>query len=131
MRLRAIGLFPVVTAAARGERFPSSSWKVNSANTHPTADAPSRRNLIGRFAPDWQGGSRSEYTMKPAPVWLMETVDPVAGCAYLPDEQKNIAHRMPAPRNGARLPHPALFRAPAGYWVIDHKEPFSMTISFQ
>ena len=38
-----------------------------------------------------------ERAYKPAPIWLTEIFDPVAGVAYLLDDQKKIAHRMPLP----------------------------------
>ena len=38
-----------------------------------------------------------ERAYKPAPIWLTEIFDPVAGVAYLLDDQKKVAHRMPLP----------------------------------
>lgn len=38
-----------------------------------------------------------ERAYKPAPIWLTEIFDPVAGVAYLLDDQKKIAHRMSLP----------------------------------
>jgi hypothetical protein len=48
-----------------------------------------------------------ERAYKPAPVWLTEIFDPVAGVAYLLDDQKRVAHRMPLP------PAPATTASPA------------------
>jgi hypothetical protein len=38
-----------------------------------------------------------ERAYKPAPIWLTEIFDPVGGVAYLLDDQKKVAHRMPLP----------------------------------
>ena len=52
-----------------------------------------------------------ERAYKPAPIWLTEIFDPVAGVAYLLDDQKKIAHRMPLPPAAATTASPANSRA--------------------
>ena len=52
--------------------------------------------VIGHFSRDSQGRSRMERAYQ-APIWLTEIFDPVAGVAYLLDDQKKVAHRMPLP----------------------------------
>jgi len=49
---------------------------------------------IGRFERDSQGRERSETAAKPAAVWFLEILDPVAGAAYLLDPDNRVAHRM-------------------------------------
>jgi hypothetical protein len=188
---------PVVTGA------PYSADQVQEY-TPPDGASNARSNVIGHFARDAQGRTRMERAYKPAPIWLTEIYDPVAGVAWLLDDQKKVAHRMtlppavamaapvppratienlggraiegvPAegtrttfapPRNAGRPgltveswespdlqvtmltrssngystrltnlsrsePDAALFRPPAGYQVVDEKDPFPMTIQFQ
>jgi hypothetical protein len=55
-----------------------------------------RSVVIGHFSRDSQGRSRMERAYN-APIWLTEIFDPVAGVAYLLDDQKKVAHRMTLP----------------------------------
>jgi hypothetical protein len=52
-----------------------------------------------------------ERAYKPAPIWLTEIFDPVAGVAYLLDDQKKVAHRMLLPPAPATVAPPATPRA--------------------
>ena len=52
-----------------------------------------------------------ERAYKPAPIWLTEIFDPVAGVAYLLDDQKKVAHRMSLPPAPAAAASPANPRA--------------------
>ncbi len=52
-----------------------------------------------------------ERAYKPAPIWLTEIFDPVAGVAYILEDQKKIAHRMPLPAAPAATAPPANPRA--------------------
>lgn len=84
----------------------------------PPGDASlSRSGIIGHFARDSQGRTRRSLAFKPAPYWLTEIFDPVAGIAILLDDQAKVAHRMavqpvPVPDQQAaansRLPTEAL-----------------------
>lgn len=65
-------------------------------------------DVIGHFYRDSQGRVRTEQAIKPAPVWLVEVFDPVAGFAYLLDEQKKIAHRMALPAAPPDRPAPRM-----------------------
>jgi hypothetical protein len=71
----------------------------------PTPDElrqPLSSDVSGHYFRDSQGRTRTENAQKPAPVWITEIIDPVAGIGYILDDQKKIAHRMvllaPAPR---------------------------------
>ena len=62
--------------------------------TEPGATSPIRSSVIGHFVRDSQGRTRSTVAYKPAPYWLTEIFDPIAGVAILLDEDAKIAHRM-------------------------------------
>lgn len=84
---------PVVTGA------PYSADQLQDY-TPAGATSPSASGIIGHFARDGQGRTRSSIAYKPAPYWLTEIFDPVAGVAFLLDDQAKVAHRMavqPAP----------------------------------
>ncbi len=220
MRLVALSLMLVATTSA--QHFAETEWKVNEGegaavfgpahatpiltgepysadevqeHTPPDGTSGPISAVIGHSARDAQGRTRTEQGYKWPPISLTEIIDPVAGVAYLLDDQKKIAHRMlltpattpeqfQAPRatgeplgsqtiesviaegrreraggltietwespelqitlltkssNGyttrlihlSRDPDPALFQPPAGYRVVDEKDPFPMTIQFQ
>jgi hypothetical protein len=63
--------------------------------TSPGDLVPARITIVGHYARDSQGRTRTSLAMKPAPYWLTEIFDPVAGAAFLLDEDAKIAHRMP------------------------------------
>jgi hypothetical protein len=68
--------------------------------TPPGETVPSRSGIIGHFARDSQGRTRTSRAFKAAPFWLTEIFDPIAGAGILLDEQAKVAHRMvvqPAP----------------------------------
>jgi hypothetical protein len=65
------------------------------------------RSVIGRFARDGNGRFRAERAYKFGPGWLTTIYDPVAGAAYLLDDEAKIAHRMALPPYD-----PATARAP-------------------
>lgn len=129
--MRTIGLCLILVTAASAQRFSSSSWNVKdhevTAIFGPPKTAPiltgapysadevqeyrppdgrsdARIGVIGHFARDSQGRTRMARAYKPAPIWLTEIFDPVAGVAYLLDDQKKIAHRMPLPPAPAASP---------------------------
>jgi hypothetical protein len=111
----------ILVTAAAGQQFTSSSWNVKENEVTFVAGAPrpgpivtgapysadevqeyispdgttgARRNVIGHMARDAAGRTRMERAYKPAPIWMTEIFDPVAGVAYLLDDQKKVAHRM-------------------------------------
>jgi hypothetical protein len=119
MRLVTVSLILVATASA--QQFDSSEWKVNETGgtavfgpphaapiligepysadevqEHTPPDGASGRTsaVIGHAARDYQGRTRTEQGYKWPPVSLTEIIDPVAGVAYLLDDQKKVAHRM-------------------------------------
>lgn len=119
--VKAIALLIILVGAATSQEFANTSWRVGSqevtavfgpAQPGPlvtgapyTADEvqqpPSGSQMIGHIARDSQGRTRIERAHKSAPVRTIEIFDPVAGVAYLLDEQKKIAHRMPLPSTSA------------------------------
>ena len=132
--MRPIGLCLIFATAASAQSFSSSSWNVKdhvvTATFGPPKSAPiltgapytadevqeynppsntssPRIAVIGHFARDSQGRTRTERAYKPAPIWLTEIFDPAAGVAYLLDDRKKIAHRMPLPPAQSAIAPPA------------------------
>jgi len=80
---------PVIAGA------PYSAEQVQEyARKMPDGTTSNTRNVIGRFARDAQGRTRAERAYKVGPYWSTEIYDPVAGVAYLIDDQAKVAHRM-------------------------------------
>jgi hypothetical protein len=136
--MKTVWIFLILVTAAASQQFSSSSWNVKDSEVTFVVGAPrpapivtaspysadevqeyrspdgtsgSRSNVIGHFARDAEGRSRMERAYKPAPIWLNEIFDPVAGVAYLLDDQKKVAHRMPLPPAAATAASPANPRA--------------------
>jgi hypothetical protein len=125
--MKTVWISLILVSGATGQQFASSSWNVKENEVTFVVGAPrpapivtgapysadevqeyrspdgtpdARRNVIGHMARDAAGRTRMERAYKPAPIWMTEIFDPVAGVAYLLDEQKKVAHRMafsPAP----------------------------------
>jgi hypothetical protein len=77
--------------------------------TPPDGRSSPRTNVIGHYARDGQGRTRMVRAHKSAPIWLTEIFDPVAGVAYLLDDEKKVAHRMvlpPAPAASGAATNP-------------------------
>jgi hypothetical protein len=131
-------LILILVIAAPAQQFSTSSWNVKNSEVTFVVGAPRpapvvtaspysadevqeyispdgtsspRSSVIGHFARDAAGRSRMERAYKPAPIWLTEIFDPVTGVAYLLDEQKKVAHRMPLPPAAATATYPANSRA--------------------
>jgi len=134
MRIPILLFFAV---AASGQRFNVSSIRVNAPEvsgvwgppsafaivtgapysadelqdyTPSDATTPSRSSIIGHYARDSQGRIRMSEAFKPAPVWLTEIFDPIAGAAYLLDDGNKVAHEMrlpPGPPPAASTPRNA------------------------
>ncbi len=119
----------ILAGAAFAQEFPSSNAHSGQGGATATygpprpgpvvTDAPysaeqiqeynGKSNVIGRFARDPQGRTRFERAYKFPPVWLTTIYDPVAGVAYLLDEDAKVAHRMAMPPYD-----PATVRPPIG-----------------
>lgn len=98
---------PRATAVVTGA--PYSAERLQEYTPSPgEARAPSS-SVIGRFARDSYGRTRSSIAYKAAPYWLTEIVDPVAGVAFLLDDQQKVAHRMALATPAAIPPMPARF----------------------
>jgi hypothetical protein len=95
---------PIVTGA------PYSADELQDYMPPDGRSAP-RSNVIGRYARDYQGRTRTVSALKPAPVWLTEILDPVAGVAYLLNEPDKIACQMQLPPALASAPRPPPSRA--------------------
>ena len=77
--------------------------------TAPDGTACVRSTVIGHYARDGQGSTLMVRALKPAPIWMTEIFDPVAGVAYLLDDDNKVAHRMvlpPAPTAAAPAANP-------------------------
>ena len=92
---------------------PSVTGAPYSANqvqeyTQTLADGTSttKSSVIGHFFRDSQGRTRMERAYKPAPIWLTQIFDPVAGFGYVLDEQNKVAHRMALQPSSAARPAP-------------------------
>jgi hypothetical protein len=136
--MKVAGLCLALVAVASAQQFTSSAWNVKAGEvtavfgpprpapiltgasysadevqdyTSPDGNSSPRSTVIGHFARDAQGRTRMERAYKPAPIWLTEIFDPVAGVAYLLDDQKKVAHRMPLPPALAATAPPANPRA--------------------
>jgi hypothetical protein len=136
--MKIVGLCLALVALASAQQFASSSWNVKAGEvtavfgpprpapiltgapysadevqdyTPPDGNSSPRSNVISHFARDAQGRTRIERAYKAAPIWLTEIFDPVAGVAYLLDDQKKVAHRMPLPPVAAATAPPANPRA--------------------
>jgi len=183
MRLRTIALFPIVATAALGQQFALLSWKVTSGNEaiatfgaprseEVVTNAPysaeqvqeytpasaagtgdTKRYVIGRFARDSQGRTRSERAIiPPRPAGNIESlgsrnIDGVMAVGtrntgralaietwdsrelHVPIESTSSnGYFMRLEKLSRAEPEAALFRPPADYQVVDEKEPFTMTI---
>ena len=111
----------MLVATTSAQHFAETEWKVNEGEgaavfgpahatpiltgepysadevqEHTPPDGTSRpiSAVIGHSARDAQGRTRTEQGYKWPPISLTEIIDPVAGVAYLLDDQKKIAHRM-------------------------------------
>ena len=74
-------------------------------STRRRTEPPAPPVLLSAIARDAQGRTRTQQSYKWPPIRLAEILDPVAGVAYLLDDQKKIAHRMPlAPALAAQAP---------------------------
>jgi hypothetical protein len=120
---------------ATAQQFPTSGWSVKEDHATVVIGAPraapvvtgapysadqmqdytgtladgttgTRSNLIGKYARDSQGRTWEQVAYKPAPVWLTEILDPVAGVAYVLDEQHRVAHRLALPPATTSAPEP-------------------------
>jgi hypothetical protein len=142
----------ILTGATFAQEFPVNMLDVRegvaTADCGPPRPAPVVRGAPystildpGGYWRDSQGRVRIEtpYTMG---VRGKAIFDPIAGFAYLLDEDAKVAHRMRLPVAGPSAPkeepvggvtsraepNPALFRAPAGYRIVDEPAPFTMKI---
>jgi hypothetical protein len=134
--MKTVWIFLILVNSATAQQFSSSSWNVKDSEVTFVVGAPRpatvitgapysadeiqeyispdgtsspRSTVVGHFARDGAGRSRMERAYKPAPIWLTEIFDPVAGVAYLLDDQKKVAHRMlmpPAPVTAAPPANP-------------------------
>ena len=122
--MKTVWISLILVTAAAAQQFASSSWNVKDSEVtfvvgpprpaptvtgapysadevqeyiSPDSTSSPRSSVIGHFARDAEGRTRMARAYKPAPIWLTEIFDPVAGVAYLLDDQKKIAHRMPLP----------------------------------
>jgi hypothetical protein len=138
--MRTISVSLVLVAAASAQQFASSSMIVKDGEvaavygpprpaptvtgvpysadeigeyTPPDGNSSPTNGVIARFARDTQGRTRIERVYKAAPFWLTEIFDPVGGVAYLLDDQKKVAHRMPLP------PAPATNASPSPWATIE------------
>ena len=136
--MKTVWIFLILVSAAMSQQFPSSSWNVKESEATFVVGAPRaapivtaspysadevqeyispdgtsgpRSSVIGHFARDAEGRSRMERAYRPASIWLTEIFDPVAGVAYLLDDQKKVAHRMPLPPAAPATASPAIPRA--------------------
>ena len=136
--MKTVWILLILVTAAAAQQFATSSWNVKDSEVTFVVGAPRpapvvtgapysadevqeyispdgtsspRSSVIGHFARDTAGRSRMERAYKPAPIWLTEIFDPVAGVAYLLDDQKKVAHRMPLPPAAATAASPANPRA--------------------
>jgi hypothetical protein len=136
--MKVVGICLALVAIAPAQQFASSSWNVKAGEvtavfgpprpapiltgapysadevqdcTPPDGNSSPRSNIIGHFARDAQGRTRIERAYKPAPIWLTEIFDPVAGVAFILDDQNRIAHRMSLPPPAAATAPPANPRA--------------------
>ena len=84
----------------------------------PGSDAPPRAAIIGHFARDTKGRTRSTRAYKAANYWLTEIFDPVAGVAILLDEDARVAHRMTVQPAPPIPPRPGIARQSLGTeWI--------------
>ena len=105
--VRAIYGPPRATTVVTGA--PYSAERLQEYTPKPGESRAPSSNVIGRFARDTQGRTRSSIAYKAAPYWLTEIVDPVAGVAFLLDDQNKVAHRMTLTMPDAIPPAPARF----------------------
>jgi hypothetical protein len=110
----------ILSGAAIAQEFPASGMRVSDGGVTATFGPPRpgplvtgapysaeqqlpNGGVVARYARDSQGRVRTEKAHK---VKLLTTAifDPVAGCAYLLDEDSKIAHRMKLPAAGPSAP---------------------------
>jgi hypothetical protein len=100
---------------------PYSADDLQEYNPPDGSSAP-RSGVIGHYARDSKGRIWKSEAFKPAPVWLTEIFDPLAGVAYLLDEQSKVAYEMalpPAPAGASAPPPPNVTTDNLGTGLID------------
>jgi hypothetical protein len=123
--MRTVALSFILVATASAQNFAQTDWKANESEAAAVFGPPHRAPIltgepysadevqehgptsvfIGHCARDAQGRTRTQQSYKWPPIRLTEILDPVAGVAYLLDDQKKIAHRMRlAPALAAQAP---------------------------
>jgi hypothetical protein len=121
--MKRVGLALILAAAASAQQFDWSSpgvwehqvtgvfgppridrivtgapYSADELNEFTESDGtPPRVYVINHYARDAQGRTRMERGYHAAPIRTTEIFDPVAGIAYLLDDQNRVAHRMLLP----------------------------------
>ena len=97
---------------------PFSADQVQEYRTLSNGTPVATANVIGHFFRDSQGRTRTESALKSSPAWRIEIRDPVAGVAYVLDDNRKVASRTPI-HAAASFPNAQALTISLGSQTID------------